>query len=48
MGQNFLSSWKEQFFEMFVSIDFLGPKELILLLPQYLPEYPLDPYKVFY
>ena len=32
---------------MFVSIDFLGPKKLILLLPQYLPEHPVDPYKLF-
>ena len=46
MGQKFFLSWKKLFFELFVSIGFLGPKELILLLPQYLPEYPLDPYKV--
>ena len=40
-----MSLWKELFFEMFASIDFLGPKELILLLPEKLPEYLLDPYK---
>ena len=31
---------------MFVSIDVLGPKELILLLPQQLPEHLLDPHKL--
>ena len=33
MGQNFLSSWKISF-EIIGYIDFLGPKEMILLLPQ--------------
>ena len=29
-----LSSWKQLFFEMFVSIDLLGPKEMILSIAQ--------------
>ena len=28
-GQNLLSSWKKLFFELFVSIDPLGPKKTI-------------------
>ena len=28
-GQNLLSSWKKLFFELFVSIDPLGPKKII-------------------
>ena len=30
-----LSSWKQLFFEMFVSIDLLGPKEMNLSFAQY-------------
>ena len=29
-GQKLFSSWKEFVFEMFVSIDLLGPKKMIL------------------
>ena len=29
-GPKTLSPWKQQFFEMFVSIDLLGPKKKIL------------------
>ena len=34
-GQQLLWLWKQHFFEMFVSIDLWGPKEIILLIPQY-------------
>ena len=34
MGQKHLSSWKQLLFEMFVSIDLLGPKEMVLLIAQ--------------
>ena len=37
------SSWKQIFFEMFVSIDLLGPKEMILSIAQYLATYLVDP-----
>ena len=47
MGQKILSSWKQLFFEMFVSIDLLGPKEKILSFAQYLPNYHVDPFKLF-
>ena len=39
---------KKAFFETFVSIGFLGPKALILLLPQQLPEHLLDLHKLFF
>ena len=37
-----LSAWKQLFFEMFVSIDLLGPKEMILLFAQYLSKHLVD------
>ena len=37
------SSWKQLFFEMFVSIDLLGPKEMILLFAQFLSKHIVDP-----
>ena len=40
-----LSSWKQLFFEMFVSINLLGPKEMILSFAQYLSKYLVDPDK---
>ena len=40
------SSWKQLFFEMFVSIDLLGPKELILSYAQCLAKYLMDPDKL--
>ena len=36
-------SWKQLFFERFVSIDLLGPKEMILSFVQYLSKYIADP-----
>ena len=33
-GQKLFSSWKQFFFEMFISIDLLGPKEMILSFAQ--------------
>ena len=34
-GQKFFfSSWKQFFFKMFVSIDLLGPREMILSIEQ--------------
>ena len=47
MGHMFLLLWKQLIFEMFVSIDLLGPEELILLVRQQLSEYHVDPYKMF-
>ena len=41
-----LSSWKQLFFEMFVSIDLLGPKGMILSFAHYLPKYLVDPDKL--
>ena len=41
-----LSSWKQVFFEMFVSIDLLGPKGMILSFTHYLPKYLVDPDKL--
>ena len=41
-----LSSWKQLFFEMFVSIDLLGPKKRILSFPQYLAKNLVDPDKL--
>ena len=37
------SSWRQLFFEAFVSIDLLGPKEMILSFAQYLSKYIVDP-----
>ena len=42
-GQSFLSSWEQLIFVMFVSIDLLGPKEMILSFAQYLSKYIVDP-----
>ena len=33
-GQKLFSLWKQFFFEMFISIDLLGPKEMILSFAQ--------------
>ena len=41
--KDLLSSWKQLIFEMFVSIDLLGPKEMILSFVQYLSKYIADP-----
>ena len=41
-----LSSWKQLIFEMFVSIDLLGPKEVILSFAQYLSKYLVYPDKM--
>ena len=43
---DFLSSWKQLFFEMFVSIDLLGPREMILSIAKNLSNYILDPDKL--
>ena len=42
-----LSSWKQLFFEVFVSFDLLGPKEMILFFAQYLWKNLVDPYELF-
>ena len=47
-GQNVFSSWKQLFFEMFVSIDHLGPKEVILSILNFLSEYFLYSYNMFH
>ena len=44
-GQSFSPPWKQLFFEMFVSIDLLGPKKKILSIAQSLSKYPVDPLK---
>ena len=41
-----LSSWRQPFFETFVSIDLLGPKEMILSVAHYLTKYIVDPDKL--
>ena len=41
-----LSSWQQLFFETFVSIDLLDPKEMILSFAQSFSKYLLDPDKV--
>ena len=41
-----LSSWKQLFFEIFVSIDLLGPKGMILSFAHYFPKYLVDPDKL--
>ena len=41
-----LSSWKRLFFEIFVSIDLFGPKEMILSFAQNLSKYLVDPDKL--
>ena len=41
-----LWTWKQLIFEMFVSIDHLGPKEVILSFAQYLSKYLGDPDKM--
>ena len=46
MGEKRLCLWKRLFFEMFVSIDHLGPEEMILTLAQYLSKYIVDPSKM--
>ena len=47
VGQNLFSLERLPSFQKFVLRNILGPKELILLLPVYLPEYSLDPHKMF-
>ena len=37
-----LSSWKHLYFEMLVSIDLLGPKEMISSIAPYLSKYIVD------
>ena len=44
MGQKLLSSWKQLFFETFVSIDLFGPKDMILSNAQYLSKNLVDTY----
>ena len=46
MGEKRLYLWKRLFFEMFVSIDFLGPEEMILTIAQFLSKYIVDPSKM--
>ena len=43
-GTKILSSWKQLFFEMFVSIDLLGVKELILSFAQKFSKNLVDPF----
>ena len=43
--QKLLSSWKQLFLELFVPIDLLGPKKLILSLAQWLSKNLVDLYK---
>ena len=40
--QELMSSWKQLFFEMFVSINLLGPKEMIISFAQYSSNYFVD------
>ena len=47
MGPNLMSLREQQFFETFVSINFLGPKEMILPFAQTLSKNLVDPYKLF-
>ena len=47
MGQKFLSPWKQLIFEMFVSIDRLGPQKKILSFAQGWSQYVLCPYRLF-
>ena len=47
-GQNVFSSWKQFFFEMFVSIDLLGPKEMILSFLIFLSKYLVYSYNMFH
>ena len=42
-----LSLWKQMFFEMFESIDLLGPNEMILSFGQKTWKNPVDRYKLF-
>ena len=44
MSQNFCHCEDSSFFEMFVSIDRLGPEKLKLSLAQYLEKYLVDPF----
>ena len=46
MGEKLLLLWKRLFFEMFVSIDLLGPEEMILTIAQFLSKYIVDPSKI--
>ena len=41
-----LSPWKQLYFEVFVSIDILGPKEMIWSFAQYLSKNLVNPYKL--
>ena len=45
--ENFFFTGKTAFFKKFDFKNLLGAKELIFLLPQYLPEYLVDPDKMF-
>ena len=47
-GPNLLSSWERLFCEMFVSIELLGPGEMILIFAQYLSKCLMDTYKLFH
>ena len=47
MDQKFLSLWKQLFFEMFVSVDFLGPNEKISSFWQKTWKNLVDRYKLF-
>ena len=47
-GQNLLSLWKLFFFGMFVSIDLLGPKEMIISFAWKLSKNLVDLYKLFF
>ena len=47
-GQEFFSSWKQFFLEMFVSIDLLGPKEMILSFLNFLSEELVYSYNMFH
>ena len=47
LDQKFLSSWKQLFFETFVSIDLLGPNEVILSFGQKTWKNLVDRYKLF-
>ena len=48
LGQKHLSSWKQLHFEMFVSIDLLGPKETFMSFAQQVSEYFANRYNLFF
>ena len=47
-GRKLLSSWKQLFFEVFVSIDPLGAKEMFLSFEQSWPKHLLGPFRLFH